>query len=407
MKLRAAAVLVLVLASAQAFAQEPAHLLSPRILLSVTGAEGSSFSDGDLLLVARSLLQRLQEGVPEVVFLEGGVSTSASSPEELTAAAESAGADGWLRVTLGGDWSSARLRVRAFDMRLRSAVADVYAQRSGWGSPSGLAQEAWGEVVQSVSGKFPMREAGTASPVAAARVMLTIRAEPGSIITGLGAPALRVGADGTTFRMLTPRREYVFRTEHAGYLPVHTRVYLAADRQVTVEQRPQPTWGLEGSLVDARAPGMDVSVYFPSYALFARAGFSTYALGFALDSDGFLLEDPLTVLGAQFGAYLSPQDRFFRFYLAVGGFVRLVHASGTWPVLDALAPAGFRLVVGVESPVSARGTLYFELTPSYYQTSQPDALHATLGQDNTPGWLFGSAQALELLSFRVGYRWRP
>lgn len=396
----------MILASALGSAQESVRLVPRRLLLYVAPAPASAFTPADALMIARSLHQRLQEAVPDVVFVEPAAGAVSPKQEELNAVAEQAGADSWMQLSMEGDWASARVRVRAFDLLLRTAVADLTAARASWGSPGGLSQETWSDVAQAIAGKFPMLESAVPASGRPQLVRLIIKALPGSVVTGLGAPPLKISADGTAFRMMPPMKEYFFRTELAGYVPVSTRIYLATDREIEVRQTSPSTWGLEGSLADSRAPGFDVSVYFPS-SIFARFGFSTYALGLALNSTGILLDMPLTNLVLQVGAYVSPEDRFFRFYLGLGGFVRLVHAPGTRPVLDQLAPAGVRLILGAEAPLSDRAKLYFELTPTFYQTNMPDALRAALGQENAPGWAFGPAEALNLLSFRVGYRWRP
>lgn len=407
MKTCTLAILILLLVSGFAPAQDGPRLVPRRLLVRVYAAADSVFTAGDALMISRSLNQRLQEADPDVIFMEPAAEPAGPGQEQLNAAAEQAGADSWMQVSLEGGWASSKIRVRAFDVLLRTAVTDLTVQRTTWGSASGLSQESWADVAQAIAGKFPMLETSVPASDRPRLVRISIKALPGSAVTGLGTPPLKIGAEGSAFRMVAPRKEYLLRTDLAGYEPVTTRVYLSTDRELEIRQQKPAAWGLEGSLSDSRAPGADVSVYFPSSFIFVRYGFSTYAIGLALDSSGILLGLPLTNLAAQIGTYLSPQDRFFRFYLALGGLVRVVHAENTRPVLDSLAPAGIRLAAGVESPVSDHGKLYLELTPTLYQTRQPDALRAALGQDNAPGWAFGPGEALNFLSFRVGYRWRP
>jgi hypothetical protein len=405
-KVRVLAALALFLACLPGFSQESVRLVPRRLLLSVAAAPGSEFTPADARMILRSLHQRLQEADAEIVFVEPASEPASPAQEGLNALADQAGADCWMLLSVAGGWASARIHARAFDLLLKTAVADLTAPRSAWGSPGGLSQETWSDVSQAIAGKFPMRESAAPASGGPKLVRLLIRALPGSVVTGLGALPLKVGADGAAFRMMPPLKEYSFRTDLAGYVPVSTRIYLAADREVEVQQRRPSTWGLEASLADSRAPGVDVSLYFPA-SIFARFGFSTYAIGLALDSTGVLLDIPLTNLALQVGMYTSPEDRFFRFYLALGGFVRLVHAPGTFPVTDRLAPGGARLILGTEARLSDRGKLYLELTPAIYQTISVDALRASLGQDTAPGWAFGPGLALNLLSFRIGYRWRP
>ena len=250
-----------------------------------------------------------------------------------------------------------------------------------------------------------MREHSASGGEAAALATLTVHARPGTVVTGLGKAPLRIEADGTGSLGLSPNREYALRATLRGYDPVNERVFLSGDRAIELKQQKSVERTLEISLTDARAPGLDVTVQYPDPAVFVRLGFTTYAMGLDLSQTQVFLSDPLTIFALQFGTYILPEDRFFRPYVALAGFMRIVHASG-WPVtIDPLSPLGLRLAVGVEVPAGARGHAYFEYTPTLYDTSVPDAFQAALGTGDTPGWWFGKTYALTIFAFRVGYRW--
>jgi len=408
MRLRVPVILVLLIAAASAFPQEaaPGRTIPRRLLLSVEQVLGSTFTAGDALMVARSLLERLQEANTELVVVESPGATMKQSLEELGSLAKKAGADSWLQITLDGEWGSAKLGIRSFDLLSNTMVAELTAERTGWGSPSGLAQESWEDVVEAVSGKFHVVENAAPGVVSAPQFMLTVKALPGSIVTGLGNAPLRIGTDGSASRMLPAMREYTVRTSRAGYAPITQGVFLSANREVTVEQKEEPPWGLEVSLLDGRAPGVDLTMAVPALSFFVRFGITTYAIGLALSGTDVFLSKPLTSVMLQTGLYLGPEDRSFRAYLGLGAFMRIVHAKDTAPVLDPLSPVGLRFTVGSELPGPPRGRLFFEFTPTLYQTSVPTAFRAALGQDTAPGWMFGPSTALSIISFRIGYRWQ-
>jgi hypothetical protein len=92
--------------------------------------------------------------------------------------------------------------------------------------------------------------------------------------------------------------------------------------------------------------------------------------------------------------------------MALGVFARVVHVKDTTPVLDQMAPLGLRFMVGSELPGPPQGRFFFEYTPTLYSTSVPDLFRAALGQNSSPGWIFGHTLAASLISFRFGYRWQ-
>jgi hypothetical protein len=381
-------------------------MVQRRILLSMARLPGSSFTPGDAVMISRSLLQRLQEAGAEFVVVESSSETGGQSLEQLGSSARSAGADGWLQVTLSGGWGSAKLGIRSYDLISGSMVAELNQERNGWAAPAGLAREGWEDVVKAVAGKFPPVE-GTA-PVDASipEARLTITALPGSVVTGLGKEPLRIESDGSASRVLPALRQYELRTSLAGFTPVTQRLFLSADREVRVEQTKESRWAMELSLLDGRAPGFDVSMAFPAQSLFLRLGFTTYAAALALSSTDTFVSEPLTNLGLQAGLYLRPSDRLLRFYAGLGAFLRIVHATGTALTLDPVSPFALHAVLGTELRLSPNGRLYLEYTPTFFQTTLPDQFRASLGPDTVPGWIFGPAEAFSMFSFRIGYRWQ-
>ncbi len=398
--------MALVLISASGFAQEASQLVPRRLMLAASRPPGSKFTAGDALMIVRSLHQHLQEADRRVIVVEAAEMSPAMTPDEMGTAARDTGADSWMLLTLDGQWTSARLGIRADDLLKNSTVADFSTTRATWSSPASLAKENWTDAVEAVAAKFPPMEMAATPAEGEGLVRLTVTALPGSVVTGLGAPPIRIDSSGSAFRMLPVAQEYSVRASLPGYAPVTQKLFLSTERELAIEQKKLSPWGLDVSLSDSRAPGMDFTMSFPALGIFVRLGVSTYALALALSPTEVFLSEPLTNIDLRAGIYLSPEDRFFRFYLGLGGFARIVHAKDTFPMFDPVAPAGAMVLVGTDAPVSPRGRLYFEYTPSIYLTSMPDALRAALGPDNAPGWVFASSAGFNLLSFRVGCRWQ-
>jgi hypothetical protein len=398
-------ILALFLAANTGFALQAPRMVPRRLMLAVTRPQGSLFTAGDALMIIRSLHQRIQDADGKLVVVEASEMLPLPDSEAIGAAARAAGTDGWMLLTLDGQWTSARLGIRVVDLLSNSTVADTSATRTSWTSPASLPGETWADVVEAVAGKFPMVESAALPAAEEQLARLMVTALPGSVVTGLGAAPMRIDANGSALRMLPTAREYSLRTTLPGYMVVTQKIFLSGDRQLVIEQKKSPRWGLDVSLSDSRAPGMDITMSFPSRSLFARLGVTTYALALALSQTEVFLSDPLTNVELRAGIYLSPEDRFFRFYAGLGGFARIVHAKDTSPMFDPVAPLGFMFLLGAEVPVSARGRLFFEYTPSMYLTNIPDTLRASLGSDDLPGWLFASSEGFNLLSFRIGYRW--
>jgi hypothetical protein len=378
----------------------------PRILLCTARPAGSQFTQGDAVMISRSLLQRLQEAAKELVPVEYSPDTNGQSIEQLGSTARTSGTDGWIQVTLSGGWNAVRFAIRGYDLSSGAVVLEITRERSGWGSPAGLVREGWDDVVQAVAGKFHMPQRPAIADASVPLARLTVNALPGSTLTGLGKNPVRIESEGSASMELPAFQEYVLRTSLAGFIPVTQRFFLSTDRQIAVEQSRESQWGLQVALLDGRAPGADVTMAFPAQSLFLRLGFSTYVAALTLSDTDIFVSQPLTNLHLQAGWYMSAPDRFARFYLGLGGFLRIVHASGSPLTLDAISPFGLHATVGAELSVFSKGRIYLEYTPTIFQTDMPDVFHAALGQDIGPGWIFGKREVMNLVSFSFGYRWQ-
>jgi hypothetical protein len=201
-------------------------------------------------------------------------------------------------------------------------------------------------------------------------------------------------------------KEYLVRATIPGHVPSTQRVFVAADRQLSFTLVPSPRWAIGAGLQDFGLPSLEIAWFPLPGVLFLKLGATTYVADLVLTATEVLSSDPLTTVDAQAGVYLGPQDGMVRFYLGVGGFLRILHAPGASPGLDPLSVGGLQAAIGAEAAVAANGRLSLAYTPTLYATDAPGLFMAMLGPGDPPtGWLFAPTFAASLLSFRVGWRW--
>ncbi len=404
----AALILALALAAPLAFSQEsaPDTLAARRLLLVVAQKPGFGLAAEDLALASRSMLLALQESRPDLVLAEPARQPGSTADDELTILAGESGADCWLRVEISGSREQPVLRAKSFDVLSSAAVIDATIRRQQ-GSPlsaAGLAFERWADVSALLVGTYPPRAAAAVETRDAASAGLTVRALPGTVVTVIrgGKGRATVGADGAARLDVAVPVVLEVRAAKRGYLPVRQTLYLRADREIAVEQKPAPRLAIDASLLMAW-PGAAV-VWSPvPESLFVRAGLTTYLLGLVMREDALVTTDPFSNLDLLAGVYLGPADAAVRFYAGAGAFLRLVHAPNLLVGIDPLAPFGIEAVLGAEVPIGPSAKFFAEVEPMLYVTDYPDLLLSTQG--SSKGWFTYTGAALQVNSFRVGVRW--
>jgi hypothetical protein len=399
--------LALLILASSCFAQDagPGAAVPRRIIFSLARDRNAEFTEGQALMISRSMLARLQAASSEIIMIERPVSVVEASESDLSAEAREEGADGWVSVTISGGWASMRIGVRAFDLLTNAKVVDQSFARVG-SSLGEIPLEGWNDIVGVVAPQYHSALSGAPVPSPSPVARLTVKAVPGTRVTGLGAAALEVGADGAASRDLPASREYLIRGELHGYYPATTRIFLSADRAVSLRQEHSSFLALEASLQDLGYPRIDVTWFPGSANMYFKLGLMTYLVGLAFDSTGVFSSAPLTNVEAQMGVSLGPADGLFRFSFGIGCLVRVVTMTGTYFGLDPLSPWGLRGILGMEVSPWPRSRFFVELTPTAYMTPAPDVFRQLLGSgDIPPGWMPGNSSFADVFSFRCGYRW--
>jgi hypothetical protein len=390
-------------------AADPAAVpVQKKLLLYVDQPAGGKIADDQLLMISRSLLIRLEAGVSGLSVSDFIGSASPASAGSISEVAQQAGADYWLWTQVSVDSDKTTLRVQGFDLAAQEMKVDTTVSRDGELSALDLPFETWGDVAALVTSSLPpgVTEKRHVPVDAHQGPALTVRALPGTELTGPGGTKATVGDDGTAVLTFPSVGEYSFRATLAGYDPEKRQVFLASDRELTISQAPGSQWAIDASMLQMSYPSIDVTRFIVPNAFYVKVGITSYAIGLAFSGTDLYTSNPLTNLVMQAGVYLRPEDVIFRAYMNVGAFLRIVSAPGLPLQLDAVSSGGFQFSIGTEIGRSPRGRFFFEFQPMLYSTNLPTLFQAFFGSSNAPiGWVFSSTGALNILSFRMGYRW--
>ena len=157
-------------------------------------------------------------------------------------------------------------------------------------------------------------------------------------------------------------------------------------------------------------PGLEGTVYIIPNLIFVRLGLTTFAFGLPRDEDADLPNGfPLTNLIVSTGGYVNRADAFFRFYGALGFFLRFNHIPGKYFGLDLIAPVGLSLIIGTEMSARRQVRPYLEYRPLLYFTSSQLLVEAAYsGSTGEPAPYLGIGDRLfiDARNFHVGVRFQ-
>ena len=404
---RAILLLALLLPGLGLCAQSSEPSTARRVLLYVDQQTGGGLSSDQLMMLSRSILLSLQSGIPGLqVSEEASGSLPSASEQALTERASGAGADFWIWVEVSSDTAKIRLRARGFDLLAQQAAFDQTLEREGPFSATSLPFEAWNDLLALARPSLPAGAPSAPTAPQPHEAALSVRAQPGTLVTGPGGKKAVASFDGVALLRLPAPAEYSLRSTRAGYYPDTSRLFLGGDQEFSLHQVPASRWALDASLLQMGYPSLDASFFVIPNWLYVKLGLTTYLVGLAFTDTQVITSNPLTNIVLQTGVYLRREDVLFRFYFNVGAFVRFVHAPGVLVGIDPLSWGGLQASLGTEIGSNPRGRFFFELQPMLYASSVPGLFQASFGGNKSPiGWAFSAKGALNLLCFRFGYRW--
>jgi hypothetical protein len=379
---------------------------APRRILFVMEKGGlSSYSDNEMIILKRSFLTALSEVDDAPVPIDYSLKSFPSSTEGRNKAAREAGADCWLVVKVSGRGSPS-LNVVSYDLLYNIKTLDFSVSRHEGFSMLDVYRERWDDVIAAVVKKYPPLISRAYSRGPPAPVTLTIRAVPGTTITGLSTKPISVGPAGTATVELPSPAPYSLQAKAFGYVPARMDFYLDGQTELSVEQARSPWVRLDGVLQDGFFPSVSANFSIPSLPLFARLEYTSFRIGVSVNSQYFLQGFPYSQLTVLMGFYLSPEENESRWYFGAGPLVRLTWPAGGSFGVDPLIPVGAQIAYGCDFPLAGKLRAFVEFTPSCYYAPDPLAFYNSFGnQGSFPYIILPSGIAIDLLEFRFGVRW--
>jgi hypothetical protein len=270
-----------------------------------------------------------------------------------------------------------------------------------------ISQVRWDEIVDPVSKKYPPLGPVVYSRGPPAPVTLTLRALPGTQITGLSPKPLLVGPNGAAMVDLPSPAPYSFRASLGGYIPSQMGVYLDGQTEIAVNQVKSHWLYLDGTFYDGFYPGVSATYVTSFFPGFVRVGFTSFRAGLAVNQNSLFSSLPLSQLNLLLGVYFSPEDSTTRFYAGAGPLLRVTLPPGGSFTIDHLLPWGVQLVAGWEFSVAGNLHVFVENAPTVYYTPEPTLFQYSFGSNNStfPFFNFPPLFALNPFEVRFGIRW--
>jgi hypothetical protein len=326
------------------------------------------------LHLRRELAVRLVEG-----------ELGAAVPEEdaeKTRRAAAAGADAWLELRASRQGESLSLSYRLYLLAEEALAAEE--RLTAPGPVSALPEDFWRTLSAAASAALPQRlqQVEVATRVVETREIrtlpyevgtrVTVRARPGTRISGLTPQPLYVDAGGTAVAEVAPRATYRLQAEHWRYLPEVRKIYIGTSPEtVELEQKQGTRFAVEGLTHTKESLGTGLRYYPLPGILFAGLRVINSFQGllppydFQNDDDRWFSRN--LYIGFNVGAYLNRQSRSLRLGLAAGGFVRFYSGrNDTGFELHPVFPYGLTLGPVFELSAGRRFALVGEWMPELY-----------------------------------------
>jgi hypothetical protein len=378
-----------------------------RILISFQRSRYAGYSSEEIGVLKQSFLLVLSQadGAPSPV--DYGTKAFPGRPADRDKAARDVGADCWLLATIEGPRGRPKIRVISHDLLYTTTSVDLAVSRREPFAMMDVYRERWDEIVPLVVKAYPPLDPAAYAQGPPPAVTLTVRALPGTEISGLSARPVTVGADGTVSVDLASPAPYSLRAVLGGYLPSLLSFYYQGEKEITLTQTRPPWLFLDLAFLDGFYPGVSATVASSPFPGFLRVGYTTFRLGIAI-GDKLFSSLPLSQLTLLAGIYLSPEDASTRMYFGAGPLVRFSLPPSGSLVFDQLLPWGVQAVVGFEFTLVPKLRFVVEYAPTLYATPLPDFFDFYFSGNDSgtfPYIKFPPSFALDILEVRMGLRW--
>jgi hypothetical protein len=392
--------------------REPAAAEAPagprRMLVAVEskdGGTGGSSADSATLEKSVAIALATLEGGPLVI--EQGSEPFPADGAARGAAARARGADSWALVTLAGKPGAPAVSAQVADL----AAGKLFPARPltllrGL-APEDASRESWDDlrayVLASVGGDAA--EAAGVRASAAPDITLTVRAVPGTLVTGLPGGPLYVGTGGASSQSIPRPGSFALSAAREGFFTAAREVFVDSDRELYFLQEPRSPLSVRLGFMSSFFPSPEALLFITPGALYLSAGATTFVIGVGTGGQDLLTSIPLTEITAGLGSFFFPESWLLRPYLEARGFLRLTSLAGSLR-LDPLSPGGVRAAVGAELSAGERLKLFVEWDPAFFSSAYPELLEASLAANRTTaGYFFLPVGALAFPYGRFGVRW--
>jgi len=372
-------ILLLTVFTALLPAQAPVEV-APSLYL-FTAATG--LSEQEERLLAELVYLRLSRDLA-LLLVEGELGEAV--PEEdaaKTRLASEAGADAWLELRAEPQGQNLDLSYRLYILAAESLAVEKQ-QLTSPGRISALGEDFWRDLRSAVDQALPRRQQRieVENRVVETReirvipyevgVRVTVKALPGTRISGLTERPLYTDAGGTTGADVAPGATYRLEADHWRYLSQVQKIYVADSPQtVEFEQKSGTRFALEALTHQEESLGMGFRWYPLPGMLFTGVRIVNSFQGllppydFKNDDDRWFSRN--LYLSLNLGGYLSSQNRRIRLGLAAGGFVRFYSRRNDPDLeLHPVFPYGLTFGTLFEMSAGPRFAILLEWMPELY-----------------------------------------
>jgi hypothetical protein len=411
--LRSILAAAVIAAAAWAALPAAAETAPRRLVVSVEAKGGDAYTVTEVLQLSRSFMAAIETSETDILLVDWGPDPFPKDDTSPVDEQLKKTADCWLVVTVGGGRKSPVLSLFSYDLLLKKQAISGKVQLDDAFEFPDPAAAAWEAVVDLVRTAYPPLD--TDQPVkqtAAGRpalwtkdlAVLTLRAEPGTVIAGLDGEPRTVGDDGVLIESVRSPATYVLSAAHAGSLPLETTIYLEDDREVTLPQDRLARWSIDAGFYGLSFPQVEASFFMVPGWLYLRAGIMTYLGGLAFGSDNLFWSENLSTFDLRVGTYLFfSQESWFRPYVGAGALLRIAHDPAFFGI-EPVAPAALQVTVGFEVSPWPRSRFFLEWLPTEYLTRDPDLFAASM-PSIPEQFAFLPFAVFDPGGFQIGWRW--
>jgi hypothetical protein len=378
----------------------------PRFMLYLFEAESGSVSSTERFILYNSILTAAAQANPDVVVMESPDSTVPDTVEGRKELARRVNADCWLSASETGGLSNLTIQVETYDI-LRDQAFGTQVIRPGFVVDyRAISAGFWDELTAAIKGSYAR---------VVDRTPLKVTGVPGTELSGIPGGPFHIGPDGAFEQEIPYPSSFTLTARAAGYYDAEQALSVGiTPLSVALPQEAEPSLGVELRLSSFQFPGARLWWYVIPAEVFARLGITTELFGFyPIDNtpNVFVTGAPLSLLELDAGLYISPAESFLRFFLGIGGYLRICHPPAPRFGLDTDgAPGAVTASLGLEYSPWRKLRFVVEYEPALILASNPQQfinvtfVPNSFPSGSVPGYIVLPWGLLDLRNLYLGLR---